>query len=456
MKEQSERLGKEPVPKLLARLAVPAMIGLFGMALYNVVDTIYVAWSVGILGVAAVAIAFPVNMILMSLAGAIGIGGASLISRALGAGDVEKADKVFGNVVSLALLVGVIGAFLGLNLLTPILYLFGSSETILPYARDYLGIILYGTIFFAFFFSVNNIVRAEGNAKTAMMTMVVSAGLNIVLTPIFIFGLGMGIRGAALGTVLSQGVTAFYLLFYFLSGKSSLSFKVSYLRPRWPIVQQTAAIGSSAFVRQAAGSLTFILVNHMLVFHGGDLAVAVFGIIHKVLMFSLMPILGIVQGLLPLVGFNYGAVRHERVSESIILAMKAATAIAVLAYVIVMLFPNLIMLVFTNEMEAVQMGRFALRVIFALSFTLGFQMVAAGVFQALGRAKAAFVLSLSRQILFLVPLLTVLPRLFQLSGIWLAFPLADLLSFFFALWLFSRYKTAIFADRFNDLALSKL
>lgn len=455
MKQQSERLGTEPIPQLLAKLAVPAMLGMIVMALYNVVDAIYIARSVGTIGVAAVSIAFPVQMLVMAVAGAVGIGGGALISIALGAGNLDRANRIFGNAISLVLLFSTAAALLGLTLLTPMLQLFGSSETILPYARDYLGIILYSTAFFAFAFAVNNIIRAEGNAKTAMLTMIISALLNIIFTPIFIFGFGLGIKGAAIGTVMAQGVTAIYLLFYFAAGKSNLSFKSVYLMPRVTLIKQILAIGASAFVRQASSSIMLIVANNLLVLYSGDLAVAVLGIIIRVIMFSLMPILGIVQGLLPLVGFNYGARRSQRVSESIVLGMKAATVIAGLAFILVMALPKQLMMIFTMDAAAVEMGRSAMRIMFALSFTIGVQMVTGGIFQALGNAKAAFILSLSRQVLFLIPLMVLLPLRFQLTGIWLAFPAADLLSFFLALWFLKRYERLFFKPKLPDLAVSE-
>ncbi|MGF7186323.1 putative MATE family efflux protein [Desulfitispora alkaliphila] len=450
MKQQSERLGKEPIPKLLVNLAVPATFGMFVMALYNVVDTIFVARAVGTIGVAAISIAFPVQMLVMAVAGCIGIGGSSAISRMLGANKLDDANQVFGNIISLILLVSIAGILFGLSLLTPLLYLFGSSETILPYAQDYLGIILYGTFFFAFAFSMNNVVRSEGNARTAMMTMVISATLNIILTPLFIFGFGMGIKGSALATVLSQAVTVVYLIFYFASGKSSLAFNLSYLRPKVFVLKQILAVGSSAFAQQAAGSIMFVLANHMLILYGGDLGVAVFGIVHRIIMFSIMPVVGIVQGLVPLVGFNYGANNHERVRESIGLAFKSATAIVIFTFFIIMIFPKQLMLIFTTDTAAIEMGATALRIMFAVSFTIGIQIVTGGVFQALGNAKVALILSLSRQVLLLIPLLLVLPFMFNLSGVWLAFPLADLLSFFLALWFISKYKS-IFIVKSNQV-----
>lgn len=442
--QHSERLGIDPIPKLLADLAIPAFIGLFVTGLYNIVDTIFVARGVGTLGVAGASIAFPVQMIISSLAGALGIGGASVISRRLGANNKEEADQVFGNVLGLVLLLSLSGVLLASSTLTPLLRLFGASDTIMPYARDYLGIILYGTLFFAFLFCMHNIVRAEGNAKTAMSSMLISAILNIILDPIFIFKLGMGIKGAALATVLSQVTSAVYLSIYFVSGKSVFSFKMANLRPKLYLVKEIVAIGTSAFVRLSSMSIMLVVANNMALLYGGDLAVAVFGIIHKVLMFSVMPINGVVQGLLPVAGYNYGAEQHERVSQSILLALKAASIIAATGFLTIMLFPRQIMLVFTNDTAAIEAGLAALRIVFALSFTIGVPIINGGVFQALGYAKEALLLSLSRQVLFLIPLLVVLPLIFELQGVWMAFPAADLLSLLLALWFIKKYKSVFF------------
>lgn len=443
MKPQSERLGNEPIPRLLFNLAFPAMVGMFVMSFHNIIDTFFISRYIGTIGVGALSIALPVQMITVALAGSAGIGGGSIISRRLGSKELGEANLVLGNVLSIVLVISIIGVFLGFKLLTPILYLFGSTDTLLPFARDYLGIILYGTPFFVYSMAMNNIIRSEGNAKAAMVSMLISAILNIILTPIFISHLNMGVKGAALATVIAQGVTVIYLVIYFTSGKSSLAFKPANLRLKLPIIKEITAIGASFFVHQAAASIMIIVANRMLIFYGGDLAISVFGIIHKVIMFSVMPLMGIVQGLLPLVGYNYGANQHERVSESILLALKTAISLSLFAFVIIMAFPKSIILIFTDEVAAIEMGGIALRIMFALSLTIGVQQIVSGVFQALGKAREAFILSMSRQILFLIPLLLTLPFLFELTGIWIAFPLSDFLSFLLVLW-FIRKNRNIF------------
>lgn len=452
MKQQSERLGTEPIPQILIKLAVPATVGMLVMALHSVIDTIYIARGVGTIGVAAVAISFPVQMFFIALSGALGIGGGSVISRALGANDPDKANRTLGNIISLILAVSLCGAFLGLIYLTPMLLLFGSSRTIMPYAVDYLGILLYGTIFFAFSFAVNNVIRAEGNSRTAMLTMIMSSVLNIIFTPIFMFALQMGMKGAAYGTLCAQGITTAYMLYYFWSGKSTLTIRFEYFFPRLAIVREILAVGASAFMRQGSASVMLIVANNLLIHYGGDLAIAVLGIIHRVMMFTLMPILGIVQGMLPLVGFNYGAKKYLRVNESIVLSIKVATTIALGAFLLVMAVPGLLMKVFTTDPDAIEMGKAALRIMFALSFTVGLQMIAGGVFQALGKAREAFFISMARQIFFLIPLLIVLPLFFDLSGIWFAFPLADLLSLTLTIWLISLHKNFFLAGGKKEAA----
>jgi len=447
LKQQSERLGRDPIPELLIRLAVPATVGMLVMALHSVIDTIYIARGVGTIGVAAVAISFPIQMFFLALAGAVGIGGSSVISRALGADDLDKANRAFGTILSLIIIFSVIGAVLGLVYITPMLKLFGASTTVMPYAKDYLEIILYGTISFTFGFAINNIVRAEGNANTAMLTMIMSSLLNILFTPIFLFALNMGMRGAAYGTIAAQGLTAIYLLNYFLSGQSSLSINILYLWPRLYMVREIMAVGASAFARQGSASFMLIIANNLLVYYGGDIAIAVLGIIHRVMMFTLMPILGIVQGMLPIVGFNYGAGQRSRVSESIILAIKISSVISFTAFALVMAIPEPLMRIFTTDPEAIALGRDALRIMFSLSMTVGIQMVTAGVFQALGKAKAAFAISLARQVLFLIPALLTLPLFFQLNGVWLAFPLAELLSFILAIFFIGRYRSYFFLEK---------
>ena len=435
MNENNHILADERVGRLLVSLSTPAMIGMFVTALYNVVDTIFVGRGVGTLAIAGIAIVFPIQMVVMAIAQMLGIGGAAMISIALGAGDYPKAEKTFGNVLMLVVGFGIIMATLGNIFIDELLRIFGASNTILPYSKDYASIILYGTVFFSFAMTSNSIVRSEGRAIMAMVSMLVSAILNIILDPIFIFGFGWGIKGAAWATVISQFTAVIYLLIYFSAGKSSLKIKPKDLLLETKIVTEILAIGSASFLRQISTSIMVIFMNHTLRIYGGDLAIAIFGIMHRILMFISMPIFGIAQGLQPITGFNYGAKRYEKAKRVLHLSIQATTIIGITGAVIIVLFPRILLSVFTTDQNLIEIGSRALRIfIIALPFT-GFQVVGTTLFQAIGKARQALELTVGRQVV-LIALVFLLSHWFQLDGIWVAFPLADFLFFFVVLALY--------------------
>ncbi|MGV2622595.1 UNVERIFIED_CONTAM: MATE family efflux transporter [Halobacillus marinus] len=438
MKEQSQRLGTQPIPKLLANLSIPAMVGMFVMALYNVVDTLFIARGVGILGVSGVSIGFPVMMIIMAISAAVGIGGASVISRRLGENKPEEANHVFGNVLFTIVLVSGIGLIGAFTFLEPLLRLFGTTDNIMPYARDYLFPIMVGSFFFSFAFTTNSIIRSEGNSKFAMMTMIIPAVINIILDPIFIFGLDMGVQGAAVATVISQATVTVVILNYFLKGKSSLSIKTAYLLPVYKVLKEVVTIGLPAFIRQVAGSAMMIAINLMLIKFGSEFEVGVFGIVQKLTMFTIMPMIGVLQGMQPIIGYNYGANNDERLKDTIKLGMKVVTIISALIFIIMMVFPEGLMKIFTGDQETIDSGAHAMRIMFSLAILIGAQVVSGGLYQALGMAKPALILSMARQVLFLIPLVLILPNFFGVTGVWLAFPLSDL--FAFTLSMFFLYK----------------
>ncbi|GAE34255.1 MATE family efflux transporter [Halalkalibacter akibai] len=439
-KIQSERLGTEPIPKLLKNLSVPAVIGMFVMALYNVVDTIFISYGVGIEGVAGVTVAFPIMMIMMAVSAAMGIGGASVISRRLGARREQDANHVFGNVISVIFIISLAGVIAAFTVLEPMLRLFGATEAILGHASSYMFPILLGTFFFSFAFATNNIVRSEGNAKFAMMTMIIPAVINIILDPIFIFGLNMGVQGAAIATVISQASVTIVLLRYFLTGKSSLKLSVADLKLKWSILKEVIAVGLPAFAQQAAGSIMMIAINTMLIRFGGDLHVGVFGIIQRIIMFTVMPMMGIMQGMQPIVGYNYGAKNFERLRETVILGLKVTILMSFLTFGLVMTVPHWLMMIFTSDPVVIDAGVEYLRIMFAAVFLVGVQVVGSGLYQALGKPKQALILSLSRQLIFLIPLVLILPHFIGVYGVWLAFPISD----FFACLLAS---TLLYRDR---------
>ncbi|WP_245612693.1 MATE family efflux transporter [Kosmotoga pacifica] len=427
--DRQKMLAEESIGKLLMKLSVPAMIGMLVQALYNFVDTIFVGRGVGSLGIAGITISFPVQIFVMAFAQLIGIGGASIISRSLGAKDMAKANRTAGNIFTVVIFFGATMAVLGFTFLEPILKLLGASPTIMPYASDYLSIILFGTFFFSFAMATNSIVRAEGNAKVAMYTMLISAILNVILDPIFIFGLDMGVRGAALATVIAQATTAFYLLYYFLKGESLLRVELHDLKPNRAIIRESFAIGFSAFVRQVSGSVLGIIMNNTLVLYGGDVSVAVFGVINRLFMVFLMPMFGINQGFMPILGFNYGARKYDRAMEAIWLSVIAVSIISILTFVVLFSFPEVLIGIFSRDSELISEGIKAMKIIVLMTPLIGFQVIGAGMFQALGKGLPALILSMARQILFLIPIVLILPYFFGLNGIWASFPIADALAF---------------------------
>ncbi|MCG8570118.1 MAG: MATE family efflux transporter [Spirochaetes bacterium] len=449
MDHRSQLLAEEKVSKLLLRFSVPAIIGMLVMALYNLVDTIFVGKSVGQLGIAGIAIVFPIMMVLMALAQSIGIGGASIISRALGAKDNNRAEKTLGNVFLYIILMSLIVTISGLFFINPILRLFGASDTLLPYSRAYFIVILSGAFFQIFAMASNNIVRAEGNAKIAMFSMLIGAGVNILLDPFFIFHkikimgftipcFGMGVRGAAIATVIGQIGSSLLLASYFFNRHSTIVFHFKQMKLNIKILIETVSIGSAAFSRQVAGSIMIIVVNKSLIFYGGETSVAVFGIIFRLLMFTFMPLFGIIQGFQPIAGFAYGAKQIDRLKQSIRLANISTTIFSLMGFVLLVFFPQQVMLLFCKKSDTalITQGISAIRHIVVAMPLVGFQVVGAALYQSIGKAWPALFLSLSRQVVILIPLILLLPLFFQLKGIWYAFPLADICSFLITLIMF--------------------
>ncbi len=430
MNERSIQLGNEKISKLLFNLSLPATIGMIVNALYNIIDTIFIGRGVGTLAIGGLTIAFPIQMLIMAFAQMVGIGSASAISRNLGAGNVEKADHVAGNSFVAILILSSVLMTLGFLFTDPLLRLFGASDTILPYAKDYITIILMGSVFFSFTVSSNNLVRAEGNAKVAMISMLIGTGLNIILDPIFIFTFDMGIRGAAYATIISQFCSFIFLSTYLFSGKSTIKVRWHHLKPDFSILKEIFSVGLASFSRQVAGSAVAIVVNNSLVFYGGDLAISIFGIINRVIMFLFMPMFGVVQGVQPIAGFNYGAHKYERVREVVKLAVIVTVIYASISVLIAQLFPSAIFSIFTTDSDLIAKGAPALRLVLLMLPIVGIQIVGGSLFQSLGKALPSLVVSMLRQTLILIPLLLTLPKIagLGLTGIWISYPMADFLS----------------------------
>jgi len=425
----SEILSSDHIGSLLFRLSVPALIGMMVQALFNVVDTIFVGRGVGTLGIAGLTIVFPIQMFVMAVSQLTGIGGASIISRALGARNIARANKTFGSMLLSALLIGIVITVIGYLFMDDLLRVFGATDSILPYAREYLTIILIGNIFFPFAISANNVIRAEGRAGFAMITMLISAILNIILDPIFIFWLGMGIRGAAIATVLAKSVTALWVTIYFFTGKSMLELRLKNWRFHRGVTGEMFAIGTASFVRLIAASILMIFVNNILASYGSDIYIAAMGIILRLLQFFTMPILGVAQGFQPIVGFNYGAKRFDKSKRALKLALIVATGIATCGFILLFFFSKSLFSLFTRDSDLILSGTKPLRTVIMLLPLVGSQIIGASVFQAIGKAVTSIILSITRRAIFLIPLLFILPRIMNVRGVWAAFPISDALSF---------------------------
>lgn len=427
MNQNKNIMDTDEVGKLLIKFSLPAMVGIFVVALYNVVDSIFVGNYIGTNAIAALTISAPLQMIVMGIGMLIGVGSSSLLSRSLGANDYETAEKTLGNVLFLILTLCTTLSIIAVIFLKPILYFFGATENIIVYGIQYTQIILSGIIFVITTMALINLIRAEGNAKIPMITMLIGAIVNIFLDWLFIVIFEWGIRGAAIATLISHIITATFLFYYLISGKSNLTLKISSLKPNKRIIFEIFKIGISAFIRISAMSIMAVIMNRRLAVLGGPVAIAVYGIIIRVITIISTPLIGIAQGMQPIVGFNYGAKKYDRLLRSISLSFKASTSFAIFGSIFLFFFPHIIITIFSNDKELLLIGEDALRMIVFAFPLIGFYMVSTTIFQALGKAVPNFILSISRQIIFLFPAIIILPKFYGLNGMWLAFPVSDFL-----------------------------
>ena len=418
-------LADKRIGRLLVKLTIPAFFGMFVMMLYNVVDTIFIGHYVGPPGIAGLSIVFPVQMLSIGVGQMAGMGGASLISRLLGADETKRAQLALGNSISSTILLSSIVLIIGE--INPELWLrmMGASETIMPYAKDYMVIILVGMVFMTLSMALNALVRSEGNANVAMTGMIIGAGLNIVLDAIFIIPLEMGVTGAAWATVIAQFISVVYFVWYYRSGKSHLKITRKDLMLKLEILKPIYAIGIAALTMTLAGSLSAILVNRVLGNYGGDLAISTFGIINRIIMFAILPGMVIGQGLQPILGYNYGAKRYHLALKAMKIALIYATSMCLLAFLLLYFMPDVFIRIFTTDAELIDMATSASKIVFIVLYLMGFAFIGQLTFQSLGKALKAFITSLARPALFLVPTVLILPRFMGLDGVWWAFALTD-------------------------------
>ena len=427
MNYHTEPLGTLPVGKLLLKFSIPAIIGVMVNSIYNLVDRLYVG-RLGALAMTGIGLNMPFMSLITAFSLFIGVGASALVSIRLGQKRKEDAEKILGNSFSLLAILMIFVSVFGLIFKIPLLRLFGASDATLGYASDYITIILYGTVFQGIALGLNNVIRAEGNPTKSMLTMLLGTVLNIILDPIFIFAFDMGIKGAAWATLISQLISSIWVIGHFLRGNSILKLRRKNLLPSWQGFGEISSIGLAPFVMQLASTVVAILLNNGLKTYGGDIAIGALTVINSVMIFFFMPVMGITQGAQPILGFNYGAKRYDRVRATLKLEMIIATAICVFAFLSTQFLTVPLIKTFNSETALVEAASYGMRLMLMMTPIIGFQMVAAQYFQATGKAKKATVLGLLRQVILLIPLLVIMPRLFQLTGVWMASPIADFIS----------------------------
>ncbi|WP_417876120.1 MATE family efflux transporter [Winogradskyella sediminis] len=427
-KVSSKDLGTQPIGKLLIKQAVPASIGILVMSLNILVDTIFVGNWIGPTAIAAINVVLPVSFFIAALGMAIGIGGSSIISRALGANNIEKALTTFGNQLTLTFLFTVTFAIFGLYFVDSLIPAFGGKGNIFDPAKIYYEIILYGVPILGFVMLGNNVIRAEGKPKFAMYAMFIPSVGNLVLDYLFINVLNYGMAGAAWATTGSYVVAFLFILWYFLSENSELKITTSQFRLDKAIVFEIGSLGFVTLARQAVVSVTFLLVNNALYNFGGETSVTAYAIVGRMMMFVLFPVFGMTQGFIPIAGFNYGSGAYERVKETIYTAIKYATILGTIVFLGLMLFPETITKLFTSDADVIRETPSNLSWAFAAVPILALQLIGAAYFQAVGKALPALLLTLTRQAIFFIPLMYILPLYFGELGIWMSFPISDVLS----------------------------
>lgn len=427
MRNNAAQMGEESITRLLVRFSLPATAGMLVMATYNIVDTIFV----GILGseaIAALSVAFPFQMLLGALGIGTGVGAASLISRSLGSGQVDMARSAVGQVISLSFIYGIVVALIGFLYLEPLLVLFGATPEILALTGEYVIVITSGSVMFFLIMSLNNTVRGEGNPRLSMYVMIISALINIALDPIFIFALGMGVRGAAVATVLAKIVGVVIMLRYFISGQGEIRINLACLRPRLETIQKIYVIGFPAMILQISTNLSLVVANNILAAYG-YLAIATLGLIFRLFMFALMPVIGVSQGMLPIIGYNFGAGKMARIRETVIKGVAISTVISTFFGAVYFIWPGMFITIFSREPELIALGSEALRIMVVMFPLIGAQVVFSTYFQATGKGMPSLLLSILREVILFIPFLIILSGLLGLSGVWISRPVSDLLAF---------------------------
>lgn len=421
-------LGTEKIGRLLMKYAGPAIIAMTASSLYNIIDSIFIGHGVGPLAISGLAVTFPLMNLSAAFGTLVGVGASTIMSVLLGQKNYDVANKVLGNVVVLNIIVGLVFMSTALLFLDPILYFFGASESTIGYAREYMQVILYGNVVTHLYLGLNSLLRASGNPKMAMYLTIMTVILNVILAPLFIFALDMGIRGAALATVIAQLVALAVILRYFSNQERLLHFRKGILKMDTRIARDSLSIGLAPFLMNSAACLVTLFINQQMKSYGGDLAIGAYGIVNRISFLFIMINMGLNQGMQPIAGYNYGARKYSRVREVYMKTVKYATFVVLIGFVVSIACPHAAVSVFTSDEELISLAAKGLTVMNLMLPLVGFQMVTSNLFQCLGMINKSIILSMSRQLLFLIPLLYLLPLALDSKGIWLSFPISDFLA----------------------------
>lgn len=428
-------LGTESIPKLLKQYAVPAIIAMTASSLYNMIDSAYIGQGVGPMAISGLAVTFPLMNLSTAFGTLVGVGASTLISVLLGQRNYSVARRVLGNVIIMNCVIGLLFMAVSLLFLDPILYFFGASEATIPYAREYMQVVLIGNIITHLYFGLNAVLRAAGHPRKAMYATILTVALNTILDPIFIFVLDMGIRGAAIATVISQLVSLIWQIKIFSNKEEFLHFSKDMMKFDSKIAYRSLSIGMAPFLMNVASCFIVILINKGLQTYGdmemaggGDLSIGAYGIINRLSFLFVMVVMGFTQGMQPIAGYNYGAQLYDRVIKVLRLTIICATIVMTAGFLVAMIFPELMIKIFTSDPQLIDLSSKGARLVFLAFPIVGFQIVTSNFFQSLGMAKKAIFLSLSRQLLFLAPCLIILPRFIGVKGVWLSLPISDIIS----------------------------
>lgn len=419
-------MGTERIGKLLMQYAIPAIIAMTASSLYNMVDSIFIGHGVGPLAISGLAITFPLMNLAAAFGSLVGVGASTLISVKLGQKDYTTAQHILGNVVSLNLLIGLLFTLVSLLFLDPILYFFGASDATLPYARDYMITILLGNVITHMYLGLNSVLRSAGHPQKAMAATILTVVINTLLDPLFIYTFHMGIRGAAIATVLAQVISLCWLIKIFCNKNELLHLKRGIYRLKTTLVENIIGIGLAPFFMNLASCFIVILINKGLKLYDGDLAIGAFGIVNRIVFLFVMIVMGLNQGMQPIAGYNFGAQHYHRVNQVMKYTVIAATLVTTTGFLVGELMPELAVSAFTTDAQLIQLSAKGLQVVVLFFPIIGFQMVTSNFFQSIGMAKKAIILSLSRQVLILIPCLLILPLFWGVKGVWYSMPISDI------------------------------